>query len=86
MSVYSIGREIATKPFPELREFLQAVWWRATYPYHAAVYRLERRGVYLYWFYWVRPQITFRFNSSLMWGASPYKEYAFGPVRYRRYQ
>jgi hypothetical protein len=85
MSLYSIGRKTATKPFLELREWLKATWWRVTNPFTAIRYRLERRGVYIYWEYWVWPQTTFRFNSSLMWGASPYKEWAFGPVRYRKY-
>jgi len=86
VSVYSIGREIETSAMPELRRWLESLWWRAEYPFSAARYRLERKGVYLYWNYWVWPQTTFRFNSSLMYGASPYKEWAFGPVRYRRYQ
>lgn len=49
-------------------------------------YWLESKHVYLYWDSWVWPQTEFRFNSSLMWGASPYKQWAFGPVRYRKYQ
>lgn len=51
----------------------------------AVGYWFRSKGVYFYWEYWVWPEVTFRFNSSLMWGASPYKEYGFGPVRYRRY-
>jgi hypothetical protein len=65
---------------------LRNLWWMfVDKTWYEAKFRLERRGVFLCTV-WCWPQITYRFNSSLMWGAAPYKEWAFGPVRYRRYQ
>lgn len=45
----------------------------------------RQHGVHFYWDAWVWPETEIRFNSSLTWGASPYKQWGCGPVRYRRY-
>jgi hypothetical protein len=48
-------------------------------------YQFRRRNMFWHWGYWVWPSVDFRLNSSLMYGASPYKSYRVGPFEYRRY-
>lgn len=40
---------------------------------------------YVHWKHWAFAK-TFRMNTSLMWGASPYTSYRFGPFEVRQYQ
>jgi hypothetical protein len=80
-----VFQPLPSSPFPEIARLVRNAWWVILdKTWYAARYHLRQRGI-SFVNYWVWPEVGTRFNSSLMWGASPYKEYAFGPVRYRRY-